>query len=95
MAYEFEQRPLRELPSRVPDEVVEWLDDKCSPGYYDLIVAYGDDEVVTQAVLCVAGDGGCEVTVWQDEPLTEADKDEVASELIYDADGHEHVERYQ
>jgi hypothetical protein len=25
--------------------------------------------------------------VWQDEPLTEADKDDVASDLEYDAEG--------
>ncbi len=65
MAFEFEQRPLSELPSRVPEEVQEWLDDQSNSFDYDLYVAYGDDEIVTQAVLCVAGDGGCEVTVSQ------------------------------
>jgi hypothetical protein len=95
MAFEFQHRPLSELPSLDPEEVQEWLDDRCSPGDYDVYVSYGDDDIVTQAVLCVAVEGGCQITVWQEAPLTDTDKDEVVAEMRYNADGTSNYKHYE
>jgi hypothetical protein len=64
---------LSDLPSLCPDEVLDWL--------YD---CKGDDQWVGASEGGNLADAGLRegtfVTVWQDEPLTDSDKQEIAED---------------
>lgn len=67
-----EQRPLSDLLVHPPKEVLNWL--------YDL---NGDDQWVDFEGGRLVGAGlvrGDHIIIWQDEPLTESDREDLASE---------------
>ena len=64
--FTFELRPLNELPYDNDGDLIEWLADF---GGQDQWVTDGDDGHITQAAVIV----GCDIIIWQDEPLTDQD----------------------
>lgn len=71
--FSFEQRPLSDLPTLDYEEVLSWLVDFNANDQW----VSGNEYVIEAALV-----RGEDITVWQDEPLTDSDMLEIVEEQL-------------